>query len=156
MGEEVDADLRAISRSVLAEMSAGFRGAWVAALEYQGRNPDVMAAALKAPTDFAEAAGQMVVQFAALHPTILRTAVAHCRAVEAEFAAGIDVRGGTYDPLVSGNGDVGGDQQQDRVAELEHENDELRRALRMVQAIVREVTAVPLDTPTSASVSQCP
>jgi hypothetical protein len=124
-----------ISRAVVADMSGAWEPYWAAALERQEQHPEVLAVALQAPEDFAEAAEQMVPQFALMHPTILRTAIAHCRAVVAELAEDpvtplghtpervfVSVEGGRM-------GEWGGQQQHDRLAELERENHELRRQL---------------------------
>jgi hypothetical protein len=76
---------RAISRRVLAEMSAAWEEPWRSALRFQHRNPDVLAIAARAPKDFADAARTMVPLFALIHPDVLRTAIIHCQAVVAEF-----------------------------------------------------------------------
>jgi hypothetical protein len=134
---------REISRKVLAEMSAAFEDRWRAALEYQRRNPDVLAAARTAPTEFADAADVMVRSFAEMHPTVLRAAIAHCQAVVDEFGFEPDIRVAPTlyrptregEPMFAGDGDrdvderVGGQQQHDRLVwngTIEQQLDELR------------------------------
>jgi hypothetical protein len=110
-------DGRVISRRVLGEMSAAWEQPWREALEWQDRNPDVKAIAVRAPDDFAEAAHAMVECFARFHPTILRTAIAHCQAVAAEFAYDDVVSPPRDDPQVVREHTFGGGQQQDRAVQ---------------------------------------
>jgi hypothetical protein len=119
-------DGRVISRRVLGEMSAAWEQPWREALEWQERNPDVKAVALRAPDDFGEAAREMVEYFARLHPTILRTAIAHCQAVASEFSYDDVVSPPRDDPQVVTEHTFGGGQQQNRAVELETEIIRLR------------------------------
>lgn len=54
----------------------------------------------------------------------------------------------SYAPRVETEDTGGGQQQHARLAQLEKENAELRRALRMVSAMADTATRWPTDTPT--------
>lgn len=145
-------DARGISRKVVAEMSAAWREPWLAALELQRANPAIRRIAERSPEDFGAAADRMVAFFAFLHPSILRTAAAHCDAVAAEFGFLDDV---PVTPLREHTfvapGDQWGGQQQDvRLAQLEVEMEAARADIAQLRRLLRALGAV-LDDDTLRS-----
>lgn len=100
-------------------MSAGWGPVWKAALEYQQRNPDVLRAAMLAPTDFSDAAQAALPFFALFHPSILRTAIVHCDAVVAEFGYGKGVTPARDPERVDTDESEGDGQQQNRAENWE-------------------------------------
>lgn len=141
----MESEGRAISRRVLGEMSAAFRTPWQQALEFQQRNPDMLAYALRCSDEFGPAAKAMVPFLAMFHPSILRVAVVHCEAVAAEFAYDDAVVGGAhYVDVRDGDEIMGGQQLHNRLAKLEARQaaiDELADEVRHLAGEVAEALA---------------
>lgn len=121
---------RTMSRQVLAELAAGWGRTWAEVAEIQQRNPDILAAALNAPADPVDGiAGIGLALAAELHPQVVASAQVFCTAVSDELSLPVtprreDPQRGERKFVSDGedgevNEDLGGQQQHDRLAELE-------------------------------------
>lgn len=133
-------DSDALDLAAVAEMSASWGPWWDAALAIQRDNPDVRARALRQSQEFGDAAAGMVMYFALkLHPTILETASAHCRAV-LDLLGADPVAPAEYNRGVTSDGDAMDDDG--RLEQLEDENRRLRVEVNQLRGVLRAVRDV--------------